>query len=76
MDSTNVLDIQGFSCTMLIVKTKKAIDELKDGDVLEIHSTDKGAINDLKAWCKSVGHELLDIKEEDELLKFWIKKHG
>lgn len=75
METTNVLDIQGFSCTMFIVKTKKAMDQLEVGKILEIHSTDKGAVNDLKGWCQSVGHELIDIKEEDNLLKFWIKKH-
>ena len=74
MNSNHILDIQGFSCTMLIVKTKKAIDELKTGEVLEIHSTDKGAINDLKAWSQSAGHEFLDYKEDDDLLTFWIKK--
>lgn len=75
METTNVLDIQGFSCTMLIVKTKNAMDQLKAGEILEIHSTDKGAVNDLKAWCRSVGHKLIDMKEEENLLKFWIKKH-
>lgn len=74
METANVLDIKGFSCTMLIVKTKNAMDQLEAGQILEIHSTDKGAINDLTGWCKSVGHKLIDIKEEDHLLKFWIKK--
>lgn len=76
MSSTNVLDIQGLSCTMLIVKTKNAMDQLQAGETLEVHSTDKGSINDLKAWCKAVGHEIMDIKEEDNLIKFWIKKHA
>lgn len=70
----NVLDIKGFSCTMLIVKTKKALDKLNSGEVLEIHSTDKGAVNDLKGWTSSTGHEFVDYKQEEGLLKFWIKK--
>jgi tRNA 2-thiouridine synthesizing protein A len=41
--------------------------------VLEIHATDKGAKNDLEAWAKSGGHELLQT-EEGDVLKFWIKK--
>lgn len=59
---------------MPIVKTKKAMNELESGQVLEIHTTDKGAKNDLAAWAKSTGHELLKHEEENEVLKFWIKK--
>ncbi|WP_216827354.1 sulfurtransferase TusA family protein [Alkalihalobacterium elongatum] len=70
----NILDIKGFSCTMLIVKTKKAMDKLNSGDVLEIHSTDKGSVNDLKGWAAATGNEFVGYKEEDNSLKFWIKK--
>ena len=59
---------------MPIVRTKKAITELEAGQILEIHATDKGAKNDLAAWAKSGGHELLTDVEEDGVLKFWIKK--
>ncbi|MBO8155585.1 MAG: sulfurtransferase TusA family protein [Bacillaceae bacterium] len=73
MKADRILDIQGFACTMLIVKTKKAMDELDSGDVLEVHTSDQGSINDLQGWCESVGHEIIKM-EEGELLKFWIKK--
>lgn len=74
MNATKVLDATGVSCPMPIVKTKKAMDELNTGDVLEIHATDKGAKSDLTAWAKSGGHELLEESEEENVLKFWIKK--
>lgn len=75
MNSDKVLDVKGLACPMPIVKTKNAIDELTSGQVLEIHATDKGAKNDLVGWVNSTGHELLESKEEDDVLKFWIKKH-
>lgn len=74
MNADKVLDAKGLACPMPIVKTKKAMDELGSGQVLEIHATDKGAKNDLAAWAKSGGHELLQDKEEDGILKFWVKK--
>ncbi|MED3850981.1 sulfurtransferase TusA family protein [Priestia megaterium] len=73
MESTKILDAKGLACPMPIVKTKKAMNELEAGQVLEIHATDKGAKNDLTAWAKSGGHELLQT-EEGDILKFWIKK--
>jgi len=74
MEVTKVLDAKGLECPMPIVKTKKAINELEAGQILEIHTTDKGAKNDLAAWAKSGGHELLNHEEEGSVLKFWIKK--
>ncbi|KRF56738.1 hypothetical protein ASG98_06790 [Bacillus sp. Soil531] len=73
MESTKVLDAKGLACPMPIVKTNKAMNELEAGQVLEIHATDKGAKNDLAAWAKSGGHELLHT-EEGDVFKFWIKK--
>ncbi|MFZ7945039.1 MULTISPECIES: sulfurtransferase TusA family protein [Bacillaceae] len=74
MNIAKVLDAKGLACPMPIVKTKKAINELESGQVLEIHTTDKGAKNDLSAWAKSSGHELVKHEEENNILKFWIKK--
>jgi tRNA 2-thiouridine synthesizing protein A len=74
MNVKQIVDAKGLACPMPIVKTKKAMNELESGQVLEIHTTDKGAKNDLTAWAKSTGHELLDYEEEVEVLKFRIKK--
>ncbi len=74
MNSDKVLDAKGLACPMPIVRTKKAMNELDSGQVLEIHVTDKGAKNDLNAWTKSSGHELIHDTDEDGVLKFWIKK--
>lgn len=74
MNANKVLDAKGLACPMPIVKTKKAINEMQSGEVLEIHATDKGAKSDLTAWAKSGGHELLDHIEENNVFTFWIKK--
>lgn len=74
MNIAKVVDAKGLACPMPIVKTKKAMNELESGQILEIHTTDKGANNDLTAWAKSGGYELLKHEEENDVLKFWIKK--
>jgi tRNA 2-thiouridine synthesizing protein A len=74
MNSDKVLDAKGLACPMPIVKTKKAIEELENGQILEVHATDKGAKNDLTAWAKSSGHELVEDTEDEGVFKFWLKK--
>ncbi|CAH0185100.1 sulfurtransferase TusA family protein [Peribacillus sp. NPDC101481] len=74
MHSDKVLNAKGLACPMPIVKTRKAMNDLQTGQVLEIHVTDKGAKADLAAWSKSGGHELVETAEENDILKFWIRK--
>ena len=69
-----VLDCQGMSCPMPVVQTKKALDALMPGQVLEIRSTDRGTLADLPAWAKNTGHHYLGSTEEGRLLVHYIRK--
>ncbi|RLQ96711.1 sulfurtransferase TusA family protein [Falsibacillus albus] len=74
MNAAKIIDATGLSCPMPIIKTKKAIDSIESGEVIELHATDKGSTTDLKAWTESTGNKLVDAKEEDGVFKFWIQK--
>ncbi len=74
MEANKVVDAKNLACPMPIVKTKKGMDDLESGQILEVQATDKGAVNDLTAWSKSKGHELLEQTEKDGVLYFYIKK--
>ncbi|WP_242237908.1 sulfurtransferase TusA family protein [Bacillus cereus group sp. BfR-BA-01316] len=74
MNVKQVLDAKGLACPMPIVRTKRAMDTLQSGDVLEVHVTDKGSVKDITAWSKTGGHEIVKHNIEDDVLKFWIKK--
>ncbi|WP_136605039.1 sulfurtransferase TusA family protein [Paenibacillus dokdonensis] len=74
MNADKVLDAKGLACPMPIVRTKKAIEELQTGQILEVQSTDKGSKNDLTGWANSTGHQLLENREENGIYTFWIKK--
>ncbi|MEK5080798.1 sulfurtransferase TusA family protein [Solibacillus sp. FSL W7-1436] len=74
MNIKQTLDAKGLACPMPIVKTKKAIDTLNSGDVLEVLVTDKGALNDFTAWAGAGGHTIVEQKEEAGVLYFYIQK--
>lgn len=69
-----MVDAKGLTCPMPIVKTKKAMDELKPGEVLEVLATDKGSVADIKGWANTTGHQYLGTKEEGNVLKHYIRK--
>ncbi|MGX9134248.1 rhodanese-like domain-containing protein [Rummeliibacillus sp. JY-2-4R] len=59
---------------MPIVKTKKAMNQLMDGQILEVQATDKGSIADLHAWSETVGHQYIGVIEEDGVILHYIRK--
>jgi tRNA 2-thiouridine synthesizing protein A len=69
-----ILDARGLSCPMPILKTKKAMEKLSAGQILEILGTDPGTRNDLPAWAKRTGNEFLEERSEDGFFRFYIRK--
>ena len=68
------LDCSGLACPMPILKTKKAIDALKVGQVLKMIATDPGSSSDMNAWTQKTGHELLESQQDGSKFIFFIKK--
>lgn len=69
-----VIDAKGLSCPMPIVKAKKGIDSIQTGQIMELQTTDKGSMNDFQAWVNQTNHELVDVKEENGVFTFLVKK--
>lgn len=68
-----VLDCRGLVCPMPVLKTKKAITNMKSGQILEILGTDPGTRNDLPSFTSRAGHEYLGEKEDEGFTRFYIK---
>ena len=68
------LDAKGLACPMPIVKTKKAMNDLVDGQILEVIATDKGSKADLAAWANTVGHQYIGTVEENDVMMHYIRK--
>ena len=74
MNITKTLDAKGLACPMPVVQTKKAMDTINTGEVLEVLVTDKGALSDIPAWANTGGHTILEQKTEGDVLSFYIQK--
>lgn len=74
MKVDKTLDCKGLACPMPIVKTKKAMEELQPGEVIEVQATDKGSLADLQGWAKNTGHHYLGTLHEGEVLKHYLRK--
>ena len=68
------LDTKGLNCPLPILKTKKALNNIDVGQILEVISTDPGAVKDFEAFCKQTKNILLSSCENEGAFVFEIKK--
>ena len=60
--SKHQLDARNSLCPMPVIKTQNKVNELQPGDTLEVTCTDPGTLNDIPAWCRINGHEVIDTE--------------
>jgi tRNA 2-thiouridine synthesizing protein A len=68
------LDTLGLKCPMPVLKTKKIIKKMNPGEILEVMADDQGAKSDIPALLKKTGCTLENLKEDNGLLTFVIRK--
>jgi tRNA 2-thiouridine synthesizing protein A len=69
-----ILDATGLNCPLPILKTKKALQKMDAGQILEVISTDAGSVKDIEAFCNQTGNKLIETAEEDSRFVFTIEK--
>lgn len=70
------LDARRLICPMPVIKTEAHIRALAPGDELEVLATDPGALQDIPAWCRVHGHEVLAAREEGGQVVIRIRVGG
>ena len=50
------------------------MNDLDEGQVLEVQATDKGSVADIAAWSKTVGHQYIGTNEDNGVFYHYIRK--
>jgi len=69
-----ILDAKGLNCPLPILKTKVLLNKMQAGEILYVEATDPHSIIDFEAYCARTNHTLLNIEEDDDLIKFYIQR--
>lgn len=64
-EDRRIIEASGLQCPGPILKVKENMDEMKDGEQLEIHVTDFGFCTDIEAWAKNTGNTLISNETKD-----------
>ncbi len=62
------------TCAVLTPAMRSKLRELQTGQVLEVHVDDPSARGDIEAWCRLSGNALLDVIDDGQALRFFVKK--
>ncbi len=68
------LDACGLQCPGPIMQVFKKMEELAEGDILQVSVTDPGFKGDIVSWCKNTGNTFIDINEDEDKICVSIKK--
>ncbi len=68
------LNACGLQCPGPIMKVYQSMENMKEGEVLEILASDPGFTKDIKAWCDKTGNSLLSTSFENKAFKAVIQK--
>lgn len=60
------LDCHRLLCPMPVIRVQDKAAEMQPGDELEAICTDPGALNDIPAWCRINGHEVVELREQGD----------
>jgi tRNA 2-thiouridine synthesizing protein A len=70
-----LLDARGLICPMPVIRTQDRIKTLPAGALLDIVSTDRGALHDIPAWCRVHGHEVIETQQADRDIRIRVRVH-
>ena len=65
MIEKHTLNARRLLCPMPVIRTQDAVKKLAVGEILEIVGTDSGILQDIPAWCRINGHNVLDTFTDD-----------
>ena len=60
------VDITDVVCPVTFVKTKVALEELEDGEILQVHINDGEPVQNVPRSVKDEGHQILKLHDNED----------
>lgn len=68
------LDARGLLCPLPVIRTQDRMRGLMAGGLLEVLATDPGVLEDIPAWCRVHGHEVVSSEDDDDVVRVVVRK--
>ena len=67
------LDARGLLCPLPVIRTQDCVADLPEGTLLEILATDPGVLQDIPAWCRVHGHNVVATAQRRGCIRITIE---
>ena len=74
MQAQKELDTRGLNCPLPILKAKKALADMRSGEVLKVLATDPGSMRDFQAFARQTGNELVEQANENDEFVHYLRR--
>ena len=74
MEAHKELDTRGLNCPLPILKAKKALADMRSGEVLKVLATDPGSTRDFQAFARQTGNELVEQGSENDEFVHYLRR--
>ncbi|WP_084351333.1 sulfurtransferase TusA family protein [Primorskyibacter flagellatus] len=74
MEWDHELDASGLLCPLPVLKARKRLQGMAQGQVLRMLATDPAAVVDVPHFCAESGHELISMEEEIDAQVYLIRR--
>ena len=68
------LDVLGLFCPLPILLAAREMKRLQPGDLLEVYGDDPGILEDMPVWCERAGHRLVEMEDEEGVVRSLVEK--
>jgi TusA-related sulfurtransferase len=70
------IDARRLMCPLPVIRLQDCINLQTPGTEVSITCTDPGTQNDIPAWCRINGHEIIDTRQQQFEYVFLVRKGG
>ena len=65
MSAVTELNARNLMCPLPVIRAQDKIKTMQAGERLKVVCTDPGALNDIPAWCRINGHQVIETHRDD-----------
>lgn len=72
--STEKLDVKGKMCPLPVAFTKRKLDAMTTGQLLEVVGEGELEYDNVQRWAKNNGHEVVEAEKSNQEFRLLIRK--
>ncbi|MGH2787815.1 MAG: sulfurtransferase TusA family protein [Actinomycetota bacterium] len=73
-ETVHQVDARGLVCPMPTIRLGQAIRKVAIGELVEVLTDDPGSKENMAAWCKNTGHELVNRSADETTFKYVVRR--